>query len=119
WGTFAPFFRASDSAIAMACLRLFTRPPLPPLPDFNVPLFLRRIALATRLPAALPYLLRLLRWGIVLSRNSDANPVGRVVFWDLDVGATFPARALEYRKPSNPCRSKRPLLWGGISQLVS
>ena len=93
----------------MACLRLFTRPPLPPLPDFSVPLFLRRIALATRLPAALPYLLRLLRCGIVLSRNSDANPVERVVFWDLDVGATVPARALEYRKPSNPCRSKRPL----------
>ena len=79
----------------MACLRLFTRPPLPPLPDFRVPLFLRRIALATRLPAALPYLLRLLRCGIILSRNSDANPVERVVFWDLDVGATVPARALD------------------------
>jgi hypothetical protein len=27
FGTLAPFFRASDSPIAMACLRLFTRPP--------------------------------------------------------------------------------------------
>jgi hypothetical protein len=26
-GTLAPFFRASDSPIAMACLRLFTLPP--------------------------------------------------------------------------------------------
>jgi hypothetical protein len=26
-GTFAPFFRASDSPIAIACLRLFTLPP--------------------------------------------------------------------------------------------
>jgi hypothetical protein len=28
---------------------------LPPLPDFNVPRFFRRIALSTLLPAALPY----------------------------------------------------------------
>src|SRR5712671_4653386 len=40
----------------MACLRLFTLPPLPPLPERSVPLFLRRIALATVLPAPLPYL---------------------------------------------------------------
>lgn len=42
--------------MAMACLRLFTRPPFPPLPDLSVPLFLRRIALATVFPAAFPYL---------------------------------------------------------------
>jgi hypothetical protein len=40
-------------------LRLFTLPPLPPFPDRSVPLFLRRIALATVFPAALPYLRRL------------------------------------------------------------
>ena len=43
----------------MACLRLFTLPPRPPLPDRSVPCFLRRIALATRFPAAFPYLRRL------------------------------------------------------------
>lgn len=31
----------------MACLRLFTIPPLPPLPERRVPRFLRRMALAT------------------------------------------------------------------------
>ena len=40
----------------MACLRVFTRPPLPPFPLFNVPRLRRRIALSTVLPAALPYL---------------------------------------------------------------
>jgi hypothetical protein len=54
-GTLAPFFRASDRPIATACLRLFTLPPFPPLPLRRVPLFRRRIALSTRLLAALPY----------------------------------------------------------------
>jgi hypothetical protein len=58
-GTLAPFFRASESPIAMACLRLFTFPPLPPLPERSVPFFLRRIALATVFPADLLYLLPL------------------------------------------------------------
>src|SRR6476469_3965730 len=40
-GTFAPFFLSSDSAIAIACLRLFTLPPFPPGPDLSVPFFLR------------------------------------------------------------------------------
>jgi hypothetical protein len=52
-GTFAPFLRASDKPIAIACLRLFT---VPPLPDFSVPDFLRRMALLTLLAAASPYL---------------------------------------------------------------
>src|SRR5205823_14844308 len=56
FGTLAPFFRASESPMAMACFRLLTRPPLPPLPERSVPRFFRRIALATVLPAALPYL---------------------------------------------------------------
>src|SRR5207253_8023399 len=55
-GTFAPFLRASESPIAIACSRLFTLPPLPPLPERSVPRFFRRMALATVLPAALPYL---------------------------------------------------------------
>jgi len=54
-GTLAPFFRASESPMAIACLRLFTLPPLPPLPERKVPLFFRRIALATLLPAPLLY----------------------------------------------------------------
>ena len=55
-GTFAPFSRASDSPIAIACSRLVTVPPCPALPRFNVPLFRRFIALSTDLPAARPYL---------------------------------------------------------------
>jgi hypothetical protein len=37
-GTLLPFLRAWESAMAIACLRLFTLPPLPPLPLFAVPL---------------------------------------------------------------------------------
>src|ERR1700724_2346478 len=54
-GTFAPFFRASERPIAIACFRLFTVPPFPPGPDFSVPLFFRCIAFFTLLPAAFPY----------------------------------------------------------------
>ena len=39
--------------MAIACLRLFTFPPLPPFPERSVPLFLRRTALATVLLAPL------------------------------------------------------------------
>jgi hypothetical protein len=55
-GTLAPFLRASESPMAIACLRLVTLPPLPPFPERSVPRFFRRTALATDLPAALPYL---------------------------------------------------------------
>ena len=55
-GTLAPFSRASDRPIAIACLRLFTLPPRPPGPLVSVPFLRRRIALATRLLAAFPYL---------------------------------------------------------------
>jgi hypothetical protein len=67
-GTFAPFFRASDKPIAIACFRLFTVFPL--LPDLSVPFFRRRIALSTRFDAAFPYLRRLedLRAAIILLR---------------------------------------------------
>jgi hypothetical protein len=53
-GTFAPLARASESPIAIACARLFTRPPCPALPRFSVPDFRRFIALFTLLPAARP-----------------------------------------------------------------
>src|ERR1700722_4517518 len=46
-GTFLPFLRASDSPMAIACLRLFTVPPLPPLPLLSVPFLRRSIALLT------------------------------------------------------------------------
>ena len=53
--------------MAIACFLLLTVPPLPPLPDFNVPRFLRRIALRTVLLAALPYL------GMVMSSKDNIN----------------------------------------------
>ena len=52
-GTLAPFSRASLSPMAIACLRLVTVLPDPPL--FNVPRFFRRIADSTFLDAAFPY----------------------------------------------------------------
>lgn len=54
-GTFAPFLRASERPIAMACFLLFTRPPFPLLPERKVPRFFRCIALLTLLEAAFPY----------------------------------------------------------------
>jgi hypothetical protein len=53
-GTFAPFLRASDSPIAIACFRLVTRPPCPDFPLFSVPCFRRLMALSTDLDAASP-----------------------------------------------------------------
>jgi hypothetical protein len=53
-GTLAPFSRASLRPIAIACSLLFTFRPLRPL--FSVSFLRRRIALATRLLALLPYL---------------------------------------------------------------
>src|SRR5512138_2224096 len=44
-GTFAPFLRASERPIAIACLRLFTLPPWPLLPRLSVPCLRRPIAL--------------------------------------------------------------------------
>jgi hypothetical protein len=52
-GTLAPFARASESPIAIACFRLFTFRPLPLL---SVPFLRRRIVLATRFDADFPYL---------------------------------------------------------------
>src|SRR5882757_4433886 len=55
-GTLAPFLRASERPMAIACLRLVTLPPLPPLPERSVPFFSRRMAFSTLLLAASPYL---------------------------------------------------------------
>ena len=55
-GTFPPFFRASERPIAIACLRLFTVPPLPPGPLFSVPFFRRFIAPSTSFEALREYL---------------------------------------------------------------
>jgi hypothetical protein len=52
-GTFAPASRASLSPIAIACLRLVTRLPLPP--DRNVPCFRSCIARSTFSDAFFPY----------------------------------------------------------------
>lgn len=51
-GTFLPSLRASDSPIAIACLGLFT---LPPLPRLSLPFFMRSMARSTSLPALLEY----------------------------------------------------------------
>lgn len=58
-GTFAPFLRASDNPMAIACSRLLTLPPLPDLPLLRVPFLRRRIALSTLLLAPLLYFLPL------------------------------------------------------------
>lgn len=59
-GTFAPFFRASDRPMAIACSLLFTRVRARPL--LSVPRLYRRMALCTARCAALPYR----RFGMVL-----------------------------------------------------
>ena len=46
-GTFAPFLRASERPMAIACLRLLTFPPLPPLPLFASPRLYRCISRLT------------------------------------------------------------------------
>src|SRR5262249_37073392 len=57
FGTFLPSLRASDRPMAIACLRLFTLPPLPPFPLFSVPLLNFFISRSTSLPALLAYFL--------------------------------------------------------------
>src|SRR3954470_6112820 len=56
FGTFLPFLRASERPIAIACLRLLTLPPFPPLPRFKLPFLRLRIALSTSFEALLEYL---------------------------------------------------------------
>src|SRR5580700_8323890 len=54
-GTLAPFLRASNRPIAIACFRLFTTPPLPFFPERSVPRFSRCNAFLTLSLAALGY----------------------------------------------------------------
>src|SRR5882724_10884596 len=56
-GTFFPSLRASERPIAIACFRLFTVPPFPPLPLFSFPCFARCKARSTSLLALLEYFL--------------------------------------------------------------
>jgi hypothetical protein len=86
-GTFAPFFRASDNPIAIACARLVTRPPFPTLPDRSVPFFSSRIARSTLFPAAFPYF----AIGFLLVRLLDCSRLSRKI-----------------PRPSDPSRVYRP-----------
>ena len=52
FGAFAPFLRASESPMAIACLRLVT---FFPLPLFRVPRFFLRMAFFTLFPAPFEY----------------------------------------------------------------
>jgi hypothetical protein len=54
-GTLAPFLRASDRPIAIACFRLLTTPPFPFFPECNAPRFSRCSAFLTLSLAAFPY----------------------------------------------------------------
>lgn len=54
-GTFAPFLRASERPMAIACFLLVTFPPFPPLPLRSVPFLRFLIALSTCLLTASPY----------------------------------------------------------------
>jgi hypothetical protein len=67
-GTFAPFFRASLSAMAIACLRLFTFWPDPLL---SVPFFRRRMVDSTFFDAALPYFAMLTSMSFVCKARAD------------------------------------------------
>src|ERR1700680_3207756 len=56
-GTRLPSRRASERPIAIACLRLLTFPPLPPLPLLSVPRLNLRISRSTSFAALRAYLL--------------------------------------------------------------
>lgn len=66
-GTLAPFLRASLRPIAIACLRLRTRPPEP---ERKVPRFRLRIALSTLVDAFFEYRLRVVAIGPPPHRSS-------------------------------------------------
>src|ERR1700758_3395219 len=68
-GTLAPDSRASESPIAIACLRLLTF--LPDLPDLSLPRFISCIARPTLEEAFWPYFRDLLFVAIVTNRKWD------------------------------------------------
>lgn len=73
-GTFAPFFRASDKPIAIACFRLVTF--FPDRPDVNDPFFFLRIALATVLCAFLEYFA--IAFYLTSTKSKKSGPQGRI-----------------------------------------
>ena len=72
-GTFAPLLRASESPIAIACLRLVTLFPLRPL--FSVPLLRSRMALATLRCAAFPYFFAIGLEFVINARDVKRMPI--------------------------------------------
>jgi hypothetical protein len=70
-GTLAPFLRASLRPIAIACLRLRTRPPEP---ERKVPRFRLRIALSTLVDAFFEYRLRVVAIGPPPQRSLGPRP---------------------------------------------
>jgi hypothetical protein len=73
FGTFLPFFRALERPIAIACLRLFTLPPLPPRPLLALPFLYRCISLLTSVPALFEYRLFFVFRAIHLSCIRDKD----------------------------------------------
>src|SRR5437763_1431099 len=71
-GTRLPSRRASESPIAIACLRLFTFPPLPPLPLFKVPRLSLRTSRSTSFEAPREYFLAIT--SASLGRDSVSYP---------------------------------------------
>ena len=74
-GTFLPFLRAFERPMAIACLRLFTLPPLPPRPLFAVPFLYRRISRSTSVP--FPALFEYFRFLAMLGLNPEHEPASR------------------------------------------
>jgi hypothetical protein len=107
-GTLAPFLRASERPMAIACFRLLTVPPLPPFPDFKVPRFLRRSALPTDLAAAFPYL------GI-LSPFSPRSSKDEIHLGERPVGRQADARLSS--RFNRPRHESRPQVFGERSFL--
>ena len=75
-GTFFPLRRASDRPIAIACLRLFTLPPRPPLPLLSVPRLRRCIARLTSLEAEREYLRAMSYLNAALALMKKTNEIG-------------------------------------------
>jgi hypothetical protein len=65
-GTRLPFLRAFESPIAIACLRLFTFPPLPPLPLLAVPRLNSCISFSTSFEAPREYFLAIFGFSLLL-----------------------------------------------------
>jgi hypothetical protein len=89
FGTLAPERRASESPIAIACLRLFTF--LPERPLFNSPCLRSCIAFFTFDCAFLPY--RAMMRSSMFERAVDAERVARQTGWSAARAPMFPPAA--------------------------